>query len=91
MYDSWIRRTYSFFINWRCHISISIYRFRSRIIHTMNTLQKLILAKVTSSGEVSHDKITTMYPADRTADEIHALYMADLISLRSDGMLYRKY
>lgn len=57
----------------------------------MNTLQKLILNKITSSGEVSHDKITTMYPADRTADEIHALYMADLIGLRSDGMLYRKY
>jgi len=56
----------------------------------MNTLQKLILQKITS-GEVSHDKITTMYPADRTADEIHALYMADLIGLRSDGMLYRKF
>lgn len=56
----------------------------------MNTLQKLILAKITA-GEVSHDKITTMYPADRTADEINALYMADIIGLRSDGVLYRKY
>jgi len=57
----------------------------------MNTLQKLILAKATADGEVNHDKITTMYPADRTASEIHALYQADLIGLRSDGMLYRKY
>lgn len=57
----------------------------------MNTLQNLILAKITADGEVSHDKITRMFPADRTADEIHALYMSGAIGLRDDGTLYRKY
>jgi len=57
----------------------------------MNTLQKLILAKVSSEGQVHHDKITAAIPNENTPNEIHALYMADAIGLRSDGILYRKY
>lgn len=57
----------------------------------MNTLQKLIVSRITAEGNIHHDKITAALPHEDTAREIHALYMADIIGLRSDGILYRKY